>query len=278
VIWFAIGMAAGAVIGWLVVNRLKNPKPKYFAACEYWVYLPEDKGPTQEAVLTRMVRDNPYKVGGRPAIGKHEGMVFSDIRLHVALVLRSKNPHVFRPDLFEEHVEPTAEDLQNLGESKALQKIRFISEEPLIDYRHLQFLPHMAAAVADLAGSHIIFDTVSERLISASSLAQSLKENGDASRAAMHLRVVWKNDSGTGIVQTKGLLKVGVPEIETEPTDVDERILVMTVMEEVANQIWEARSMPVSLMVEAFQDMFEVQFTPARKGPYKARIFRTQTA
>lgn len=275
-VWLVLGLCAVLMLGYLAMLLFRPARLKYLVTCEYWVYLQDEKPPDQDAVMNRMIRDNPFKVGHDPAIGPREGILFSDIRLHSALVLRSKNPHVFRPDLFDANVEPTSEDLEALAESKALQKIRFVSEEPLKDDRHLQFLPHMALAVADLAGSKVIFDTVAERLHSVDWLRNELTKSGDATRADLHVRIIWKAGAGTGIAETRGLLKMGLPEIVTEPAQDDQRVLMTTVLEEAARQVWEARSMPLKVFVQAYQDMFELRLTPVPKGPYKARIFRAQ--
>ncbi len=119
----------------------RRQKPRYFAMAEYWVYLPGDRMPLQDDIMTLMVASNPYGRGGRSPIGTAEGLVFSDIRLHIALVLRSKNPHIFRPDLFEEHIQPTKEILESLSAAQSLVKLRFASDIPLKDKRHLQFPP-----------------------------------------------------------------------------------------------------------------------------------------
>lgn len=277
IFWVLLAAAAGLMLGYLAMLLFRPTRLKYVVTCEYWVYLPEEQPPSQDAVMSRMIRDNPYKVDGQIAIGPREGIMFSDIRLHSALVLRSKNPHVFRPDLFAEHVEPTARDLEALAEAKALQKIRFVSEEPLRDDRYLQFLPHMALAVADIAGSQIIFDTVAEKLITVQRMRDELAENGDATRPELQMRIIWQATGGEGSAETRGLLKMGLPEIVTEPANADQRVLLTTVLEEAARQIWEAKSIPLKLAVEAYQDVFELQLTPAHKGPYKARIFRAQT-
>src|SRR5947209_2616034 len=123
--------------------------------------------PEQDAVMTRMVAENPYSRDGHLAIGKREGIIFSDIRLHVSLVLRSKNPHVFRPDLLKDSVEPTADILSALANSAALIKVRYISEAPLSDDRHIQFMAHFACAYLDLGSGLVIYDVVSEQLRSA---------------------------------------------------------------------------------------------------------------
>ena len=275
--WFAFGLLAGVVVGYFVMLLFRPAKAKHTIMCEYWVYLLDEKPPPQDALMARMMRDHPYRVNGLPAIGPSEGLLFSDIRLHVGLVLRSKNPHVFRPDLFDAHVDPNAAHLQALAEAKALQKVRYISEEPVKDDRHLQFIPHMALAIADLAGAKVIFDTVSEQLISVDELRETLGRDGNAATAEFHLRIVWTRSGGGGMAETRGLVKVGVPEIATEIADEDQRVLLTAVLEEAAKQAWQLRALPPSLTVEAYQDLFELQVTPTRKGPYKARVFRAQT-
>lgn len=269
--WFFAGLVAGALVGFFAL-RLFRPRRRYFAACEYWVYLPGVASPSQEAVMSRMVRDSPYA----PAIGPREGMMFSDIRLHVALVLRSKNPHVFRPDLFGSHIEPSAEQLSALADSNSIYKARFISEEPLKDDRHLQFLPHMAAAAADLADGRIVFDTVAERLFTPQWLHERLLEDGNAARPDLHVRVVWTSAGASGQAETRGLVKVGLPELVTEPAAADQRVVLASVLEDAALQLWNARSVPPTMRVEAYGDDFEIHISATKKGPYRARVYRAQ--
>jgi hypothetical protein len=94
-----------------VLSRLfrRGPKkPPYLAMAEYWVYLREPQAPTQDDVMTRMIQTNPFQRGGVSPIGAKEGLLWSDIRFHMALALRDKNAHIFRPDLFEPHVDANA--------------------------------------------------------------------------------------------------------------------------------------------------------------------------
>jgi hypothetical protein len=277
-IWFWLSVAAGLVVGWFISILIKAPRLRHPLACEYWVYLPTEKGPTPDALMTRMVRDNPLTVNGAPAIGHHEGLVFSDIRLHIALVLRSRNAHVFRPDLFEQHIEPSAEILTALGESQAIHKLRFLSEEPMSDDAYLQFLPHLALSSAELSGAKVIFDTVGERLFTTEWLREELTKDANAKRADLHVRAIWKGGAGGGVAETRGLLKIGLPEMATVPGDADQRVLLTTVMEEAARLVWQMKSLPLRLFVEAYQDMFELHVLPTRKGPYQVRVFRLPPA
>lgn len=141
-----------------------QPKRPYLAHVEYWVYLPETKLPPQDILLGRLLRSSPFRVGEEPAVGPQEALLFSDIRLHTALCLRSKNPHLFRPDLFSDHVEPSEDSLRSLSSAQAIAKLRFVSEEPLQGRRHLRFLPHLAEAVAYYGKAETLFDVQAERL------------------------------------------------------------------------------------------------------------------
>src|ERR1044072_845222 len=130
--YLLVGLLLGMVLGWLFVQR-RQQKSSFLSTNEYWVYLPGKEMPNQTEVMSRLIGDNPYRQGGKNPIGPREGLLLSDIRLHLALVLRSKNPHVFRPDLFDEYVDPTSEILERLANSESLVKVRYISEQPLND-------------------------------------------------------------------------------------------------------------------------------------------------
>ncbi len=257
---------------------LFKQKRKYFASCEYWVYLPGTAMPDNEQILTRMVAQNPYSRSGYSAIGKNEGILFSDIRLHLAIVLRAKNPHVFRPDIFRSALVPSAEVLEGLANSHSLVKVRYISEEPLTDDQHLQFMPHMAAAVSDLAGGLVIYDLSAERLMTAKELSEMLSADLDAKRFENHVNVIWEKGSRSGHTETKGLVKKGLPELITEDAYLDQRVLVQEVMSEAAKVIWNANDLPPLLEVEAFGDQFSLEITKTKTGPFRARIYRMGAA
>jgi hypothetical protein len=249
-------------------------KQKFFAACEYWVYLPGEQLPPQDALMTRLIAENPY---GRSAIGPREGLLFSDVRLHISLALRQKNAHVFRPDLFSEDVEVRPELLAGLSDAKSFVKLRYISEEPLKDARHLQFMTHLADAVAALGSGSMIFDVVCERLMLPSELTEALAENPDATRPELHLRVIWRREGGTAHAATLGLMKKGIPEIVSAEADLDHEVLLQEVLLQGATQIWNQGTLPEEVTVSCFHDQFQMQLSHGRKGETTARILRIQT-
>jgi len=248
---------------------LFSRKKKYFAACEYWVYLPTETMPEQDGVMTRMVGQSPYR-----AIGKREGIIFSDIRLSVSLVLRSKNPHVFRPDLLKDSVEPTADLLTALSKSQALVKVRYISEEPLSDDRHVTFMAHMAAAYLDLGEGLVVYDVVSEALFMPEGFREALQNDSAATGFDMHVRVLWQKALHSGFAETKGLLKKGLPELKTDDAYLDQQVLVCEVLEQAARKVWEMPEIPQSVDVAAYEDTYKVEIFPSRTGPYRVRILR----
>jgi len=225
--------------------------------------------------MTRMISQNPYSRSGHSAIGPKEGILFSDIRLHLALVLRSKNTHVFRPDIFRTTLEPSAEILTALSKSHSLVKVRYICQEPLEDDRHLQFLPHMAAAVCDLGNGLAIYDVTAERMFTPKEMSDALAACLDVTGFDFHVNVIWERDLRSGHSESKGLIKKGLPEICSEDAHLDQRVLVQEVITEAARALWESREMAQQLEVAAFGDQFRVEVTKTKNGPYKARIFRT---
>jgi hypothetical protein len=268
-----LAVVAALMIGYLVLHR--RDQSKYLASAEYWVYLPGDKMPSQDAMLTRMVGKNPYSQRGQSPIGQSEGIILSDIRLHIALILRSKNPHVFRPDLFD-NIAIDAEQLAALSESHSIVKLRYISELLLSDKRHLQFLIHAADAMAEIGNSRLIYDTVAQRIFTKEELAKELAESVDATRSSLHVRTLWKGTADERHAETLGLKKMGLEELRTGPMEADEQVLIDHVLEPAIEHIWLANRVPTELEVEAFDDPFKVLFTPKKDGFVDVRILRIQ--
>lgn len=248
-------------------------QPKTMACTEYWLYLPRPKMPPQAAYMNRMLHFPKGPDGERP-IGSTEALLFSDIRLHIALVLRERNVHVFRPDLFEAHVEPTPEILAALSESPALAKLQYLSFDRLRDDRHLQFMPYLLLAVADLTKATAAFDTVSERLFLVETLRQELADQPDARRPDFHVRTVWIQTDLGGKGVTRGLLKVGLPELETPESASDHQVVILEVLQRTVEKLWLDRTYPEFVAVRCFDDDFEVHLAYRRKGPALAKILR----
>jgi hypothetical protein len=266
---------AGIVVSYLAITKF--PRRRYFASAEYWVYLPGEELPDQNAVMTRTIGLNPYHHRSRPPVDTREGLLFSDVRTHIALVLRRKNPHAFRPDLFDSSIEATPAMLDALAQSKSFVKVRYVSEERLPDVRHLQFLPHVADAVAELGEGRLIYDVGAERLLTRDVLEETLRSKADVSGDDVHSRVIWRPEIEAGRAETRGLIKIGLRELRTPPTSTEQRVLVVRVLEEVVHRLWLEPVLPETLEVTAFDDRFRVLFQPGRDTFTKVRILRLRS-
>ncbi|MFI5385685.1 MAG: hypothetical protein ACHQ50_06140 [Fimbriimonadales bacterium] len=270
-----IGILIGIVLGWILVSRHKV-KPGFLSTNEYWVYLPGTRMPDQHEVMGKVIGENPYKQRGRSPITAREGLLLSDIRLHMALVLRSKNPHVFRPDLFDEHVEPTAAILQDLANSESLVKVRYVSEQPLKDRASVQLLPHLADAVAELGEGRVIYDCMKEEIVSREHFQAQLTSHFDLNQADLQVRPVWRRAEHGGWAETRGLRKIGLPELATERMEADEQVLVTEVLGDAAKKLWDAGELLDKVDVRLFEDEFQVLVAKPRHRVASVRILRVQ--
>ena len=257
--------ALAYVLLWRKVVGKRNPA--YLAHCEYWVYTPQESLPKQEVMMDRMISANPHNRPGRPCIGAREGLLFSDIRLHIALARRNRNPLVFRPDLFQEHTEPDAETLSRLSKAKSLIKVRYLSNVELKDTRHLQFLPHLADAVSELTDGLLVYDVVCEQIHTAEEFRDELAANGNAERPEMHVRVLWHvdDDGETGYATTQGMRKLGLPELKTDPVAPDQQVLVTGLLHRTAHQVFRSPKIEEPIEYEEFGDTFIIELI-AEKG------------
>lgn len=268
--WFLLGCAIGIALGYLFVRYRQSKPEKYLSMTEYWVYLPGEKLPPQDEVMSLLLQ-------GNSPVGPGEGLLLSDIRLHVALVLRSKNAHVFRPDLFDEHIEPTADVLRGLAECQSIAKIRYISEIELPNDSHLQLLPYLAYAYAKLGDGKVVYDCTAEKLLTVSQLAEMLKLDRNARRPDVHLQTIWRTTENGGRAETRGLVKKGIPELVTADVAVDERLLVTALLSDAAERLWNKGKTETMIELESFSDRFQMLVAPAVKGKSLVRILRVQS-
>jgi hypothetical protein len=228
--------------------------------------------------MNRMLRLNPFDPRLPPTCGAAEGLFFSDIRLHIGLILREKNAHVFRPDLFDSHIVPTQAMLESLSASKGFIKVRYLSETPLKDRRHLRFIIYLVEAVAALARGSLIFDVVAERLIDPKDLRAMLKEGHDPGLFDLHVQTSWQTAEEGGSATTHGLRKIGHPELSSADSPGDHQVIVGALIERAAREAWEDGVLPESLKLEEFGDQFELIFAPFEGNRLLARIYRQQSA
>ncbi|MCH7905176.1 MAG: hypothetical protein IH944_11530 [Armatimonadetes bacterium] len=267
-----VGLGIAILAARLVTARRKSG---YEAICEYWIYSTAEKLPDQKAIMTRLITENPYLRDGGPCITTREGLVMSDVRLHMGLALRTKNPHVFRPDLFEQAAVPSAEVLERLPETTSMIKLRYASVVVLKDLRHLQFMPHLADAVCHLVDGLVVYDRMAEELMTSSELTSRLEANGDAERPDFHVRVIWRHEEeGLGFAETRGLRKVGRRELRTDPTEADQQVLITDLLRNMSHAIFASPETDGPYEYEAYGDKFLME--PRDDDPFAQVAVRRQ--
>jgi len=246
----------------------------YLALVEYWVYGSTTKLPADEQIMDRMINGNPHNRPGRPSIGAREGMVFSDIRLHGGVGLREKNPEAFRPDLIDSDVVPSAEILRRLSDCETVTTLRYASQARLRDFRHLQFMPHYADAIAQLTDGTVVFDTITKQIHTAEAFHAQLQANNNAERSDFHVRVKWQDNGESGVVQTFGLAKIGLDEWCSEALPIDQETLAMSLAIRAVQAVFRDPAMPSQVTLQEFGDDFVLDWSEKSDRGRKLRIFR----
>lgn len=240
----AIIVAAGL---WYAKTR-----PKLILNAEYWVFCKADKLPDQTQMMERVV-------GRTDKIGPAEGLLFSDVRLHVTLVTKAKNPQLFDPTALDPSLQESFDFVSSVIEQTAIIRVRFTSSEPMKDRRHLRLLPHLAYAYALMADAQWVFDQPQRKLYSMDDLAKLI--DGQADSLDNQIRIE-KTDEGS--LKVLGMEKIGIQPFETDRLDADQFQLVEEILNEFVARSWKANRLDLEPL-EAHGDTFEFQLD-ARKG------------
>ncbi|MBL8059915.1 MAG: hypothetical protein JNK63_04265 [Chthonomonas sp.] len=225
-----------------------------------------------ERIMDGMLAANPHNRPYSPCIGKREGLLFTDIRLHIASLRRERNPHVFRPDVMFDSCAYSAEVLPLLAQSKGLIQARYVSEEPLPDRRHLQFMPHLADAISRIGGGLAVLDVASETLLTADLFCQKLAESPNQ-EAEHGVRLAWVLVPTGGELRTCGLRKIGLPELRSDPIPDDERTALESVWDEVVSSMWNG-DIRSTYEVERFGQRFRLDVGEQVRGESKVTSAR----
>lgn len=272
-----IPLASIGIILYLVWARLRRKTGGTPTRSEYWVFVTEAKAPPMEKIMDAMLAANPHNRPGQPCITKREGLLFSDIRLHIATALRSRNPNIFRPDLMFDSVSYDAAGLAALNQAQAVLQLRYVSENPTQDRRHLQFMPHLADAVSRISGAVAVLDTMTEVLVLANEFTTMLSKHPDQENASDPVRVVWSAQEDGAMARTLGLRKVGLPELRTDVIPFDETTTVEPILEDIATQMW-THGHSGSAQLERFGQTFRIEIDPPTLGEAHVSIRRIHSS
>lgn len=247
-------------------------KPKFFAHAEYWVYSKAVELPTTEKLMVRLVGENPYIQRGANPIGGAEGLVLSDIRLKIALVLQKKNPRLFEGRLLPESIADHHEFVNDVGTFKSIVRLQYISTTKLKDKRHLQFLMHAADAAAEINQANWILDKITGTLRTKEEQSEILKSSFNVTKLEFHVRLEAAEDN---TFSSYGLSKAGIADFDTNPVSGDQKQLVREILEKYMALSWE-RGEAFPDPIKAYEDEFFIIQKPVRGGRMLMRIVRKQ--
>lgn len=232
--------------------------------CEFWVYVPKAALPKQDAVVDVMMRGQGRAGTLAGPIGPAEGLLLSHVGTHVGLVLRSKNPSAFRPDLAHGVEGLGSEELEALNNAEALIRVVFVARKPPAKREHLSFTPAMALGYLAVAEGTLVYDVAANVVY----LPESFRDAMDrpAKQASSHVVVRWRFRPQGWMASTSGMGKMGLPELEFGPAESDHEALATELVREAAEALWKSGSLTRSLTVAAFNDEYALRLGEPRRG------------
>jgi hypothetical protein len=232
--------------------------------CEYWVYVPKAALPKQDEVVDLMMRGQGRAGTLAGPIGPAEGLLLSHVGTHVGLVLRSKNPSAFRPDLAHGVEGLGSDEIAALNASEALIRIVFVARKPPAKREHLTFLPAMTLGYLTVAEGTLVYDLGANAVYLPESFRNALDR--PAKQASSHIAVRWRFGPQGWMASTSGMGKMGLPELELGPLESDQEALAVELVREVAEALWKSGSLTKSLTVAAFNDEYALRLGEPRRG------------
>ncbi len=228
--------------------------------------------------MTRIIGRNPYSKPRFEPIGPADGLFMSDVRLSIALVRKEKNPHLFDPTDLVATEFADQELSATMVEAKTLVRLSYISEQPLRDRRHLQFLAHAADAYASLTGSNLVLDPIAGIPRFKAQMESWLSQELDLTTPNRH--VLWEPVTTDQTIKwrSKGFVKLGYPEIETYDVSSDQAMLTQELLELLTKAHWTGPLTPdENFEAELYGDRF-VFLLEKTKSPrlLNLRILRIQ--
>lgn len=258
-VYLLLGFVLGLILGQIALYL--RTKPKTTTVVEFWVFLPTASLPAQDALMADLIRHE--------SLSTEEGMMLSDVRLSIGLVKRAANPSLFRiGGRFGQGVHYEA--MEVLESAQSFARLRFVSQTPLGDTRHISFLVKACRSTLRLANGLAIYDASLDRWHFPS---DPLWENIPSSQT----EVSWVSSDDGGFVETSGLQKLGLKDLRTRGTTSDQRLLVTAIIEQLIANLWSSPKANPPYLVSAFDDRFEITPVSGRGEKTTVNIVRYQS-
>lgn len=237
-------------------KRRQSPAPRQRFRIEFWVFTHEEQRPTDADIMKRIAAA-PFAIGG---IRNEDARMIADIRFNIGRARRDRNAMLFRPDVIGD---PDAEiDLGALAEIDGVDTIitvRFAADTaPVEPKRYLRLATYVVEAVCDLCRGVAVWDAVKQELYKPNALADRLHVNSDGAAYEHHVDVRWGEIEGAGVAFTRGMEKIGLPDITFDDQPLDQRTLATYLVQETAKVCWEVGALSDSKF-SGFGEEFAVE-------------------
>ena len=249
---FGVGVAIA-----LYFSKRRDPlAPKQRFRIEFWVFAENNQRPSDAEILDRINRA-PFAKGG---IRNEDARMIADIRFNIGRAKRDKNAMLFRPDMFgDADAEIDADALAMVEKVDSIVTVRFVSDTaPVEPKRYLRLATYATEAICDLAGGVAVWDGVSQELLMPATLKSRLSQNAEGAAFEHHVAIRWMEADEAGIAFTRGMEKIGLPDVAFDDQPLDQRILATYLVTETAKKCWEAESMD-DAKFDGFGEHFAVE-------------------
>ena len=235
----AIAIALFAALlgaAWYFRGRRQSPAPRQRFRIEFWIFSQEDQRPSDAEIMKR-ISAAPFAKGG---IRNEDARMIADIRFNIGRARREKNGMLFRPDVIgDPDAEIDADALSKVDSVDTIITVRFASDSaPIEPKRYLRLATYVVEAVCELCRSVAVWDAVKQELFLPGSLRSRLSENADGAAYEHHVDVRWGEIEGAGVAFTRGMEKIGLPDLSFDDQPLDQRTLATYLVEETAKECW----------------------------------------
>ncbi len=234
----AVVLAAYVMSRWLrslLLSRTVLPTRQAIVH-EYWIWSPVVDLPQMVALHRRLIQYNPYNQGEEMALSTSEGLLLSDIRLHIGISTRAKNPHVFSPQFFSDEAKAPVGAVEAMEKSQALMIARFASEQPMPDRGYIHFLTHLADALADYAKADLIYDREGLRFWTREEWKALMMRDNARPDLDKHYQVHAVEEPSGWWIHTHGLRKYGLPDLEMIEVSREQRTACTDIIRQMAER------------------------------------------
>lgn len=274
---FLIGVLLGLALTYYFRKNSKQSVPRERFRIEFWVYCEREDRPPDSDILSR-ISAAPFAPGG---IRNEDARMIGDIRFNIGRAVRSRNALLFRPDLFSDgDSEIDVQALKKIDDVDTMVTVRYVAEKMIPEpKRSLRLATYAVEAICDISRGVAIWDAVKQELISPEALRERLRENQDGAAFEHHVDIRWA-ETEAGVSFTRGMEKIGLPNLTFEDQPLDQRTLALYLVSETARKCWDAELL-LDAKFDGFGESFSVEIgaeptaSPRHTGPVvNLRAFR----